>query len=319
MTATQKRQEAVRIIRSREKKNKYGQGRPGYFFGKPEGTNPGVSDCSDTVRQCILRAAGIDIGGNTSAQIDNARRGLGIIVEDNRDGKLSYPTPSKLKLGDAIYYLGNAAHTWNVGHVELNTNENECMGHGSGTGPSRKNRKSYSQGRTGNRKYLCTVRWIKDDADDKPLRLGDRPLTKGCKGEDVGELQSKLVALGHDLGTFGPSKDGVDCDYGVKTAAAVKSFQKENGLAQSGDADLSTIKAIIDKASGKPVNPPAQIVKISGGNAYIRTGPGTSHRALGVAANGTTYDYSGQITDGWVGVKFDGKDAWISAKYAGVQ
>jgi hypothetical protein len=39
---------------------------------------------------------------------------------------------------------------------------------------------------------------------------------------------------------------------------------------------------------------------------------------LGTAANGSTWGFSGQITEGWVGIVYDGKNAWISAKYGSV-
>lgn len=164
MTATEKRAEAVRLMKSRVEKNTYTQGGDRiYFFGKPEGASKGYSDCSSSVRACIKKAAGIDIGGNTSAQISN--RGKGIIVEDNRDGKRSYPTLSKLLPADCVYYKGNVGHAWSVGHVEMVTGDDICHGHGSGIGPTKKKSlKAYSQGRTGSRKYLCTIRWIKDDA-----------------------------------------------------------------------------------------------------------------------------------------------------------
>ena len=51
-------------------------------------------------------------------------------------------------------------------------------------------------------------------------------LRKGDKGTYVTELQSDLVKLGYNLGTFGPNKDGVDGSFGQKTEDAVKDFQR---------------------------------------------------------------------------------------------
>ncbi|MDL2206269.1 peptidoglycan-binding protein [Eubacteriales bacterium OttesenSCG-928-N13] len=241
MSAAQQRAEAVRLIKSRTKRNSYTQGaNRGYVFGKPEGAVKGYGDCSSTVREVIKRAAGIDIGGNTSAQVAN--RGKGIMIEDNRDGKRSYPTIDRLTAADCIYYKGTKGNTWDVGHVEMYIGGGEIAGHGSGTGPTIKNCKAYSQSRTGARKYLCVIRWIKDD--NITYKLGDRPLSYGMVASDVGELQTLLVQLGYDLGSYGANKNGVDNDYGSKTVKAVKLEQRCAGLAQTGTADVLTIDHI---------------------------------------------------------------------------
>ena len=311
MTTSEQREETVRQIRSREKRNNYTQGRPCFFYGKPEGTNPGYGDCSGSVREIILRVTGMDIGSNTSAQVDNALKGKGVIVERPAG---NYFDESKLQPGDCLYFKGNPAHTLSVGHVEMYTGKNECYGHGGGVGPTKKNLKVYCAGRTGAKKALMAVRWIRDDGSTAPLpKLGDRPLVKGCKGEDVKEMQNILLRLGYSLPRY-----GADGDYGSETAAAVRNYQMKEGLAQTGNAELTTIKAIRDSASGKPVAPAMQIVKVSGGQAWIRSGPGTNHKGLDVAVNGSAWDFSGQIADGWVGVRYDGCEAWISAKYAEV-
>ena len=54
-------------------------------------------------------------------------------------------------------------------------------------------------------------------------------LRKGSRGEAVREMQEKLIALGYDLG-----KCGADGIFGRKTLAAVKKFQKANGLKADG-------------------------------------------------------------------------------------
>ena len=312
MTTAQKCAEAVRLMRSREKKNGYTQGTDReYFFGKPEGTNPGYSDCSSSVRLAIKRAAGISIGSNTSAQVDNARKGIGVIIERPTG---IYFDESKLKPGDALYWKGNKAHTEQVGHVELYTGPNECYGHGSGMGPSRHNLKSYCAGRTGDKKALMAVRWIKDDGTTAtPPKLGDKPLVKGVRGEDVKEMQALLLRLGENL-----PKYGADGDFGSETVAAVQNYQKRVGLAQTGDADLTTIMYLQALVTAPPTSAPKQQVKVSGGQAYIRIGPGANYKELGVAGNGSTWEFSGQLADGWVGVKHNDRDAWISSKYAEV-
>jgi hypothetical protein len=165
LTASEKRAKAVALAKSRLRKNKYTNGsNRGYVWGKPAGTDPGYSDCSSFVRAVLKKAAGIDIGGHTGTQIENRKRGL--LIEDNRDGARTFPTPAKLLPGDCIYYMGTPSHAWHVGHVEMALSKSKCIGHGSGTGPTIKNIKSYSRSRTGARRYLCVIRWILDEESE---------------------------------------------------------------------------------------------------------------------------------------------------------
>ena len=66
-----------------------------------------------------------------------------------------------------------------------------------------------------------------------------RTLRKGATGDDVKECQQILDALGYDIG-----KTGADGKYGDKTAAAVKSFQKANGLQADGVCGPLTWEAL---------------------------------------------------------------------------
>ena len=160
MTAQEKREEAVRLMKSRAGRNEYTKGgKRGYFFGYPEDGEDGWSDCSSAVRKCIERAAGIDIGGNTDKQLRNYKRG---VVVDATDG--SYPDETKLLPGDCLYFKGNRNHFKDVGHVEMYAGPNECWGHGSGVGPTKKNLYDYCRRRAANGgRYFAAVRWILDD------------------------------------------------------------------------------------------------------------------------------------------------------------
>ena len=64
-----------------------------------------------------------------------------------------------------------------------------------------------------------------------------------------------------------------------------------------------------------PESPGARVA-VSGGNAYIRTGPGTQYDAMGVAHAGDELTYANP--DGWVPVLVGGRIGWISGKYAKV-
>ena len=57
-------------------------------------------------------------------------------------------------------------------------------------------------------------------------------------------------------------------------------------------------------------------VLISGGDAYIRTGPGTQYDKAGVAKSGDRLTYANE--DNLVPVLVGGRILWISGKYAKV-
>ena len=82
--------------------------------------------------------------------------------------------------------------------------------------------------------------------------LGDRLLGRGSKGPEVIELQKRLTQLGYVIGT-------ANGNFGSKTEAAIRRFQKERGLRVDGLAGTQTIKELklltgqSTNASGKAV------------------------------------------------------------------
>lgn len=147
------------------------------------------------------------------------------------------------------------------------------------------------------------------------LHLGDRQLTNGCEGNDVKELQTNLIRLGYSCGSW-----GADGDFGDCTELAVRKFQKANKISVTGafdKADLEVMNRLLAE-EGKPVEETPKYVVISGGNCYIRTEPttGEAGEKLGVAKNGTQYEFSGAISeDGWLKIRYKDRDAWVSGKY----
>ncbi|MDL2205471.1 NlpC/P60 family protein [Eubacteriales bacterium OttesenSCG-928-N13] len=195
MTAAEKRKEIVRLYLSRKGKNNYTQGaNRGYFFGKPEGKNPGYSDCSSSVRAVYLKLLNIDIGGNTEAQVLSKK---GVVV-DRTDGL--YPNEANLKLGDTLYFKGNSGHAEGVGHVEIYTAKGQCAGHGSGTGPNIHTLRSYCQQRGKARRYYKAIRWIADDPADKPAT--------GAKIEVTGATVNVRAGAGTNQKILGVVKKG---------------------------------------------------------------------------------------------------------------
>lgn len=68
-----------------------------------------------------------------------------------------------------------------------------------------------------------------DAGTDIPTASGDGNLTKGMTGAAVETMQKMLIKLGYSCGSA-----GTDGDFGSNTLAALKKFQKENGLTVDG-------------------------------------------------------------------------------------
>lgn len=313
-TATEKRAAAVRYMEERCKMNEYTQGgKRTYFFGYPDNTvgntsQKGFSDCSAAVRAAIKAATGIDIGSNTSAQINNRAKGL---IVDQTDGY--YPDESNLLPGDCLYFKGNESHPMDVGHVEMYTGPNECYGHGSGTGPTKKNLKEYCKGRAkSTRRYFMAIRWILDSDDDNSRRT----LRKGMIGADVVEAQGMLIQLGYDLGSY-----GIDGDFGSATEKAVIAFKTNNALAPNGIVDADTwakLDELMDTQGDDEDNPVLPVPEVDAklivenGTWNLRTGPGIEYPISGVVRGGEKL--SEVETNGWKPVLIDGAVKWISPK-----
>lgn len=90
--------------------------------------------------------------------------------------------------------------------------------------------------------------------DPVPAESGIPTLKKGSKGEYVQLLQTKLIMLGYDLGSY-----GADGDFGSKTMAAVKAFQKDSGLTVDGVVGEKTWEAL-----EKPMKAATYTVTIKG-------------------------------------------------------
>lgn len=204
MTASEKRALAVQYMRDRVKKNRYTQGAKRiYFFGYPDNrpgnkTQKGYSDCSAAVMKAILAAAGINIGANTTEQINNRKKGQ--VVHETAG---YYPDESKLLPGDCLYFKGNTTHPLDVGHVEMYIGNGQCIGHGSGTGPTIKNLKTYCKGRaTSKRRYFMSIRWILGEdggvtVPGKDLSVVAREVLAGKWGNGSAR-KAQLIAAGYN-------------------------------------------------------------------------------------------------------------------------
>ena len=94
---------------------------------------------------------------------------------------------------------------------------------------------------------------INPGKEDKPVSY--KTIRRGNYGELVKQLQTKLQALGYNLGIC-----GVDGDFGTATEKAVKQFQKDHGLTQDGVVGPKTWEAL--NSTDKPANPDRYTVTI---------------------------------------------------------
>ena len=152
------------------------------------------------------------------------------------------------------------------------------------------------------------------EVEEPSIPLGSRILRDGSEGKDVEDLQRRLKAAGYDPGD-------VDGEYGPNTEAAVRALQKDAGILVDGEFGPDSYAALLelevdDDMPEAEDAPSTGSVLISGGDAYIRTGPGKQYDAAGVAENGDKLVYANE--DNWVPVLVNGRILWVSGKYAKV-
>lgn len=160
----------VEYAKSREYKNQYTQGERRWQVAT------GWSDCSTYVRWCYLQATGLDIGGNTAAQITSNKymQTVDIPIVNG------VPDLSQLLEGDLLYFRGvDKSRKWAqyVGHVEMYRGNGQLTGHGGGLGATVKNLVEYCKMRQGlpapgkikNRGLIC-VRRLKLNAPVKTTK-----------------------------------------------------------------------------------------------------------------------------------------------------
>lgn len=164
---------------------------------------------------------------------------------------------------------------------------------------------------------LSNGKYYDGSADEPERALGDRILRDGDYGTDVIELQTRLKAVGYDPGE-------IDGEFGPNTESAVKALQTAAGITVDGEFGPDSLAALValegaeddpDEPAGAPGDEPAgPSVEISGGNAYIRTGPGTQYDTMGVAYAGDVFEDANP--DGWNAILYEGRVGWVSGKYS---
>lgn len=163
---------------------------------------------------------------------------------------------------------------------------------------------------------LSNGKYYDGSADEPERALGDRILRDGDYGADVIELQTRLKAVGYDPGE-------IDGEFGRNTESAVKALQTAAGILVDGEFGPDSLAALVkmegvddpDEPADAPGDEPAgPSVEIRGGNAYIRTGPGTQYDTMGVAHAGDVFEDANP--DGWNAILYEGRVGWVSGKYS---
>ena len=282
------------------------------------GTQP-MQWCAAFVSWCFVKAYGLEAakdllcGGLHHYTPAGANR----FKKADRYIKRGAGTP---KVGDVVYFYSESKGR--IGHVGIvykvsNTTVYTIEGNTSGgstliTNGGGVQKKSYKLTSTyidgyGRPNYAG----ITADADDVSLELGDRPLTNGCNGDDVKELQTALIQLGYDCGRW-----GADGDFGDATELAVEAFQKKHKLKVDGEYGEKTHVALVKALSAsEKASKGARAVQIVGGNCWVRSAPNTAGSRLGVAYEGDELTYDDVTSNGWHLVEYNGKNGWVSGKY----
>ena len=173
--------------------------------------------------------------------------------------------------------------------------------------------------------------------------LGSRSLKKGSTGSDVKTLQELLI----QLAIVTPALE-VDGDFGSKTEAAVKAFQKKAGIKQDGIYGDETHKALMgavadddagkaaqstspDQPATEPVETatetsrpvttaPSKVVSVcSSGTVNIRKGNSTAFSRITAVKNGTVFGYIATAANGWHAVLLENEIGWVSGNYSKVE
>ena len=86
-------------------------------------------------------------------------------------------------------------------------------------------------------------------------------LSKNCKGDNVKQMQEKLLGCGYEL-----QRKGADGWFGPETLSAVKEFQVDNGLKVDGIAGKDTLAALskcsVKKVEEKPAEESPKVVDV---------------------------------------------------------
>ena len=155
-------------------------------------------------------------------------------------------------------------------------------------------------------------------------------LSKGDTGAAVKDMQEKLISCGYSCGS-----SGADGSFGNDTLAAVKKFQRENGLEVDGCFGEKSKAKLESLYSGKNNVPSGTGAKVESAKSFdkslagtykvtasalnLRTGAGTTKKIIEAIKNGDKVRCYGYYTTvsgtKWLYIEHDGKTGFASSKY----
>lgn len=288
----------------------------------------GINDqwCQNFVDWCFVTAFGLEDAKKLIYTFTNyTPSGSNAFKKRNRYIKRGKGKP---KRGDVIYFYSTAKGR--IGHVGIvykvdSSKVYTIEGNTSGASTLVTNgggvrKKSYSLSSTYIDGYGSVDYSVVTGTGEAPapatVKLGERVLYNYTEGDDVKAMQSALISLGYDLGSY-----GADGEFGDCTEMAVRKFQEDQHLTISGKYDAATHTALSAALAGLTWVPDPATVKhvqiMTGKKCYVRLAPSTDGKALGVAHSGDKLPYKGQTAEnGWHRVEYKGVDAWVSGKYS---
>jgi len=100
--------------------------------------------------------------------------------------------------------------------------------------------------------------------------------------EAVKQMQKDMIELGYSLGAY-----GADGDFGEATEKALKAFQHDHDLSETGVYDAKTREKLSALLAVPKITPPeSNALTVKGGTWNIRTGPGTGYPTAEVVKGG---------------------------------
>lgn len=226
----------------------------------PDGKRVRCFDCRGFVYWILMVLFGFKLSGSTVASQWNTAANWCV------KGKVADGIPQNVLVNLFIY--NTSEKKWKHTGFYYNGETIEASSNVQFFSPMKKNRWT----------HWAIAACLIDEYEFAPIEVPDKPkedtpvadetkmikLQKGSKGDAVQYLQNLLLMLGYDLGKW-----GADGDFGSKTQAAVKAFQKSKGLTADGIVGPKTWEALIGNQEDQEKTVTVHIPKLSKAEATI--------------------------------------------------
>lgn len=304
MTADEKRLKVRNKYKTIIGRNSYSQAKRNYCY-KKYSDGKYYSDCSSSI--CYTyKEVGYGFGiMNTTGMYSSSK--LVDVPVKIKNGLIQ--NPEVLKIGDMLLFAGNdtsrKAYGY-VGHVEMvgeiSGSKIMLYGHGSGN-PKRHEMNAYCKSRyntksstpLGRRLLIKVRRFIRDDDGDKTI-VDTNSYINVIHGNyyvrSEPDKASSSIAVVHDgdkIAWSGNTKNGW---FEVTVNGKTGWLSTKAGIAVKGSVYLT--------------------VKV--GNWYVRKGASGTSAKLAIANSGNQLEYLNEESNGWLKVKYENQEGWISEK-----